>query len=91
VFPTFGWFLVLALFSGQAATPDHAPLEFGLLPGADEYVITGGGMKGMVRLVHPRPARRGRGRRPGWSAVHPGCDGLAVNAAELHCDQESRP
>jgi hypothetical protein len=25
------------------------------------------------------------------SALHPGCDGLAVNAAELHCDQKGRP
>src|SRR5215210_2322931 len=35
-----------------------------------------------ARLVDPRPARRDRGRRPGWPAVHPGCDRLAVNAAE---------
>ncbi len=27
--------------------PDHAPFEFGLLPGdGDEYVVTSGGMKG---------------------------------------------
>jgi hypothetical protein len=45
--------------------------------------ITSGSMKG-ARLVHPRPDRCGGGRRPGWPAAHPGCDGLAVNAAELN-------
>ena len=71
--------------------PDHAPFEFGLLPGdGDEYVVTSGGMKG-ARLLHPRPARRDHGRRPGRPAVQPDPDGLAVNAAELNWEQEVRP
>jgi hypothetical protein len=39
--------LLLALLSGQAAAcPDHAPFEFGLLPGdANEHVITSGGIR----------------------------------------------
>jgi len=46
MFLCFGWFLLLALLSGQAAAaPDHAPFEFGLLRGdADEHVITCGGI-----------------------------------------------
>jgi hypothetical protein len=71
--------------SGDAWRDGHgAPaIGFGLLPGdADEHLITSDDLK-PVRLVHPRPARRDHRRRPGWPEVHPGRDGLAVNAAEL--------
>jgi CubicO group peptidase (beta-lactamase class C family) len=37
-----------ALSADKEVPPDHAPADFGLLPGdADEYVITSGGMKGL--------------------------------------------
>jgi hypothetical protein len=51
--------LVLALLSGRAAScPDHAPFEFGLLPGdAYEHVLTSGGMKGGGLVPAPRPVR----------------------------------